>query len=95
MWNIIQIKTLRHPTYIKSYVKCIDTPLSKLCCFQLRQGFKTAIQPLVDLQNKAVKFVKTFDKATLDEIYVKNHIPTINNSFKMSAGMFMHSYENN
>jgi len=31
---------------------------------------KTAIQLLVNLQNKAVKFLKTSDKATLDETYV-------------------------
>ena len=56
---------------------------------------KTTIQPLENLQNKAVKFLKTSNKATLDEIYIQNNILTINNLFKMSAGTFMHSYENN
>jgi len=56
---------------------------------------KTTIQPLENLQNKAVKFLKTSNKATLDEIYIQNNILTINNLFKMSAGKFMHSYENN
>ena len=56
---------------------------------------KTTIQPLKNLQNKAVEFLKTSIKATLDEIYIQNNILTINNLFKMSAGKFMHSYENN
>jgi len=56
---------------------------------------KTTIQPLENLQNKAVKFLKISNKVTLDEIYVQNNILTINNLFKMSAGKFMHSYENN
>jgi len=42
-----------------------------------------------------VKFLKTSNKATSDEIYIQNNILTINNLFKMSAGKFMHSYENN
>ena len=56
---------------------------------------KTTIQPLVNLQNKAVKFLKTFNNATLDEICIQNYIITIKNLFKMSTGNFMHSYENN
>jgi len=39
--------------------------------------------------------LKTSNKATLDEIYIQNDILRINNLFKMSAGKFMHSYENN
>jgi len=56
---------------------------------------KTTIQPLENLQNKAMKFLKKSNKATLDEIYIQNNILTINNLFKMSAGTFIHSYENN
>jgi len=41
------------------------------------------------------KFLKTSNKATLDEIYIQNNILTINTLFKMSAGKFMHSYETN
>jgi len=59
------------------------------------RSWKTTIQPLENLQNKAVKFLKTSNKATLDEIYIQNNMLTINNLFKMSAGKFMHSYENN
>jgi len=33
---------------------------------------KTVIQPLVNLQNKAVKFLKITNKATLDEIIYKS-----------------------
>jgi len=72
----------------------MDTPLSKLCCLELGQGIKTTIQPVENLQNKAVKFLKTSIKATLDEIYLQNNILTINNLFKMSASKFIHSYEN-
>jgi len=56
---------------------------------------KPTTQPLENLQNKPMKFLKTSNKATLDEIYLQNSILTINNLFKMSAGKFMHSYENN
>jgi len=48
----------------------------------------------VNLQNKAVKFLKTFNEATLDETYPKTMI-TINKLFKISTGRIMHSYENN
>jgi len=56
---------------------------------------KTTIKPLVNLQNKAVKFLKTSNNATADEVYIQNNILTINNVFKMPAGKFMHSYEDN
>ena len=39
---------------------------------------KTTIQPLQNLQKEAVKFLKTSNKATLDEIYIQNNILTIN-----------------
>jgi len=56
---------------------------------------KTAIQLLDNLQNKAVKFLQASRNATLDEMNIRTHIPTINKIFKISAGKFMHSYENN
>ena len=42
-----------------------------------------------------LKFLKTSNKVTLDELYMQNHILMANNLFKMSAGKFMHSCENN
>jgi len=45
--------------------------------------------------NIAVKCLKTHNKATLYETYIRNHKLTINKQFKISAGKFMHSYENN
>jgi len=55
----------------------------------------TAIQPLVNLQNEAVKFMKTSNEKTLDEPYIQNHILTIKSLFRISTGRFMHSYKNN
>ena len=49
----------------------------------------------MNLQNIAVKFLNTSDKSTLDEMHIQNHILTMNNIFKMYAGKFMQSYENN
>jgi len=49
MWNIIQIKILYHPTCIKSYVQCIDTPVSKLSILNWGWALKSAIQPLLNL----------------------------------------------
>ena len=35
---------------------------------------KIAIQTLVNVQNKAVKFLKTSNKATFEETHIQNHI---------------------
>jgi len=40
MWNIIQIKTICHPTCTKSCVQCIHAPLSELGCLELGCVFK-------------------------------------------------------
>jgi len=53
------------------------------------------MQPFVNFENKAVKLLKTSNKATLDETYAQNYTLTINRLLKMSAGEFVHSYVNN
>jgi len=94
MWNIIQIKTLFHPSCMKTVYNALIHPYRNYAVLNWGRASKTVIQPLVDLQNKAVKFLKTPNKANLDEIYTQNNILTINNLFKMFAGKFMHSHEN-
>jgi len=50
------------------------------------RAWKSTIQPLVNLQNKAAKCLKTSNKASMDEMYMQSDILKINNLFKMSAG---------
>ena len=56
---------------------------------------KIAIKPLVILQTKAVKFLKTSNQDTLDEPFIQNQMLTTNKQFKIFAGKFMHSYKSN
>ena len=56
---------------------------------------KTAIQLLESLQNKAIKFLKTFNDPHLGNTYSHNNILTISQLFELSVGKFMHSFENN
>jgi len=92
------LSKLRHYTtqpVLEAVYNALIHPYLKYAVLNLGRASKTTIQPLENLQNKAVKFLKTSSKATLDEIYIQNNILTINNLFKMSAGKCMHSYENN
>ena len=92
------LSKLRHYTtqpVLKAVYNALIHPYLNYAVLNWDRASKTTIQPLENLKNKAVKFLKTSNKATLDEIYIQNDILTINNLFKMSAGKFMHSYENN
>ena len=92
------LSILRHyttPPVLKAVYNALIHPYLNYAVLNWARASKTTIQPLENLQNKAVKFLKTSNKATLGEIYIKDNILTINNLFKMSAGKFMHSYENN
>jgi len=62
--NIIQIKTLCQKVVYNALIH----HYLNYAIMNWGRTSKTAIQPLVNLQNKAVKFLKTSNKATLDEM---------------------------
>ena len=72
MWEII--KKLRHYTtqpVLKAVYNAQIHPYLNYAVLNWGRASKTTIQPLENLQNKAVKFLKTSNKATLDDIYTK------------------------
>jgi len=75
---------LRHYTtqpVLKAVHNALIHPYLNYAVLNWGRASKTVIQPLVYPQNKAVKFLKTSNKATSVEMYIQNNIITINNLF--------------
>ena len=87
--NIIQ-----HYLYRKLSITHLIHPYVNYSVFNWGRASNATIQPLIKLQNKAIKIINPTNMASLEDHFQHLNILCLPKLYSFSVGKFMHSYHN-